>query len=187
MLIKKIAKIRLELQNSKLKKSGKNSHAGFTYYELSDFLPRLNELMSKEEITDIITIENGLATLVITDGKEERRYSIPFQVYDTPSTRNGSKMMQDIQYLGALNTYYKRYLYLNAFGITDGEVIDKLDNTNLSNEVSESTIKAIINSLAKIETQEALTNRWKKLQASEQKVGSVIDAFTKRKGEINEN
>ena len=39
--------------------------------------------------------------------------------------------MQDIQYLGALNTYYKRYLYLNAFGITDGEVIDSMDNEEL--------------------------------------------------------
>ena len=39
--------------------------------------------------------------------------------------------MQDIQYLGALNTYYKRYLYLNAFGITDGEVIDSLNNEEL--------------------------------------------------------
>ena len=39
--------------------------------------------------------------------------------------------MQDIQYLGALNTYYKRYLYLNAFGITDGEVIDSMNNNEL--------------------------------------------------------
>ena len=39
--------------------------------------------------------------------------------------------MQDIQYLGALNTYYKRYLYLNAFGITDGEVIDSMNNEEM--------------------------------------------------------
>ena len=39
--------------------------------------------------------------------------------------------MQQIQYLGALNTYYKRYLYLNAFGITDGEVIDSMNNKEL--------------------------------------------------------
>ena len=42
--------------------------------------------------------------------------------------------MQDIQYLGALNTYYKRYLYLNAFGITDGEIIDSMDNNNLTSK-----------------------------------------------------
>ena len=35
--------------------------------------------------------------------------------------------MLDIHYLGALYTYYKRYLYHFAFGITDGDVIDALD------------------------------------------------------------
>ena len=40
-----IIKIRVDLQNSKLKKSGKNEFAGFDYFELADFLPRLNELM----------------------------------------------------------------------------------------------------------------------------------------------
>ena len=49
--------------------------------------------------------------------------------------------MQDIQYLGALNTYYKRYLYLNAFGITDGEVIDSLDNKEIVKKNNEVTPK----------------------------------------------
>ena len=52
---------------------------------------------------------------------------IPFIMFETPLNTKGAKSMQDIQYLGALNTYYKRYLYLNAFGITDGDVIDALD------------------------------------------------------------
>ena len=37
-----IIKIRVDLQNSKLKKSGKNKFAGFDYFELADFLPRLS-------------------------------------------------------------------------------------------------------------------------------------------------
>ena len=40
-----IISIRVKLQNSKLKKSGKNKFAGFDYFELADFLPTLNELM----------------------------------------------------------------------------------------------------------------------------------------------
>ena len=35
-----IIKIRVDLQKSKIKKSGKNKFAGFDYYELSDFLPK---------------------------------------------------------------------------------------------------------------------------------------------------
>jgi hypothetical protein len=46
--------------------------------------------------------------------------------------------------LGALNTYYKRYLYLNAFGITDGEVIDSMDNTKHQNVDYAIRIKELI-------------------------------------------
>ena len=123
-----IIKIRVELQNAKLKKSGKNKFAGFEYNELSDFLPKLNELMLEEKINDQFNISSTEAKLTLIKGKDEQSYTIPFVMFDTPKNKNGSDSMQHIQYLGALNTYYKRYLYLNAFGITDGEVIDSMDN-----------------------------------------------------------
>lgn len=138
-----IINIRVKLQNAKLKKSGKNKFAGFDYFELADFLPKLNELMQEEGINDLFTIEDEKATLTLIKeeegkGVQTQVYSIPFILFDTPvnlkqDTKSGEireiKSMQDIQYLGALNTYYKRYLYLNAFGITDGDVIDAMDNT----------------------------------------------------------
>lgn len=122
-----IIKIRVKLQNSKIKKSGKNKFAGFEYYELGDFLPKLNELMLEENINDLFTIENDEAKLILIKGEEKQEYKIPFRIFETPLTKDGKQSMQDIQYLGALNTYYKRYLYLNAFGITDGEVINLMN------------------------------------------------------------
>lgn len=126
-----IISIRVNLQNLKLKKSGKNKFAGFEYYELADFLPALNELMQKENINDQFTIENEMAILILRKGEESQEYKMPFKIFDTPLNKDGKPSMQDIQYLGALNTYYKRYLYLNAFGITDGEIIDSMDNNDL--------------------------------------------------------
>ena len=146
-----IIQIRVDLQNSKIKKSGKNKFAGFDYYELADFLPRLNELMLQYGINDKFTIEEDKAILTLIKGEETQSYDIPFERFETPLVYKKDKAgnfmkdksgefiqipsMQDIQYLGALNTYYKRYLYLNAFGITDGEVIDSMDN----NEIQENT------------------------------------------------
>lgn len=126
-----IIKIRVELQNSKLKKSGKNKFAGFDYFELADFLPRLNELMLEEGINDNFKITSEIASLTLIKGDDKQEYTMPFVMFSTPLNKSGQPSMQDIQYLGALNTYYKRYLYLNAFGITDGEVIDSMDNSNL--------------------------------------------------------
>lgn len=139
-----IIKIRVELQKAKLNKSGHNNFAGFDYFELKDFLPKLNELMLQEGINDRFFIGKDMAFLELIKGEESQIYSIPFMMFATPMTykkdrrgnflrdENGSPIqvpsMQDIQYLGALNTYYKRYLYINAFGITDGEIIDSMDN-----------------------------------------------------------
>lgn len=141
-----IIDIRVELQKKNLKKSGKNSFAGFDYFELADFLPTLNELMQKERINDLFTIIDNEANLILIKGEEKQAYKMPFTIFETPvnikkDTKTGEvrevKSMQDIQYLGALNTYYKRYLYLNAFGITDGDVIDSMNNEELKAEKKE--------------------------------------------------
>lgn len=138
-----IIKIRVELQNAKLKKSGKNKFAGFDYFELADFLPKLNELMLSEKLNDRFYIKDDLATLEIQKDGEINTYTMPFVMFETPTNRREDKTtgevyevksMQDIQYLGALNTYYKRYLYLNAFGITDGEIIDSMNNEEIKSE-----------------------------------------------------
>ena len=122
-----IIKIKVELQEKKLKQSGKNTFAGFTYFELSDFLPTLNKLMLENGVNDQIKIDKEYAELTLHKGNESQTYTIPFVLFETPKSKNGADSMQHIQYLGALNTYYKRYLYLNAFGITDGEVIDAMN------------------------------------------------------------
>lgn len=148
-----IIEIRVKLQNAKLKKSGKNKFAGFDYFELADFLPKLNELMLEEKINDRFYIKDGYAILEIQKGGEIATYQMPFVLFETPLTfkkdKNGNLLkdkngeyiqvpsMQDIQYLGALNTYYKRYLYLNAFGITDGEIIDSMNNDDLQEKKPE--------------------------------------------------
>ena len=129
-LNKSIVKIRVDLQNAKVKKSGKNKFAGFEYYELADFLPKLNELMQAAGVNDQFTINDGVASLTLIKEDEKQVYEMPFVMFDVPLNKSGQPSMQQIQYLGALNTYYKRYLYLNAFGITDGEVIDSMDNSN---------------------------------------------------------
>ena len=126
-----IIKIKVALQGIKLKQSGKNTFAGFTYYELSDFLPSLNKLMLENGVNDQIIIGKEYAELTLHKGSEKQTYTIPFIMFETPKNKNGTDSMQHIQYLGALNTYYKRYLYLNAFGITDGEVIDAMNINDL--------------------------------------------------------
>jgi len=145
-----IINIRVELQNSKIRQSGKNKFAGFTYFELSDFLPKLNELMLKYKVNDCISINKEYAELTLYFGNEKQTYSIPFTVYETPKNKQGGESMQHIQYLGALNTYYKRYLYLNAFGITDGEVVDAINNNDINQKNNQPIKQYSINDIIEL-------------------------------------
>jgi len=169
-----IANIKVELQKSKIKMSGKNKFVGFNYFELADFLPTLNELLLKYKVNDNFTITTDTtfgtdyAVLTLIKGEEKQEYRMPFKMFDTPLNTTVNKIteevekvkcMQDIQYLGALNTYYKRYLYMNAFGITDGDVIDGIDNGNIEptpKKVSLATEKQVLN-LRKLYTEEELS------------------------------
>lgn len=169
-----IANIKVELQESKLKMTGKNKFVGFNYFELSDFLPTLNKLLLKYKVNDNFTITTDTtfgtdcAILTLIKGEEKQEYKMPFRIFETPlnTTINKiteevekTKCMQDIQYLGALNTYYKRYLYMNAFGITDGDVIDGIDNTHVEatkkTSASLATEKQIVN-LKKLYSEEEI-------------------------------
>ena len=85
--------------------------------------------MNEEEINDQFTIENNEAILILNYKEEKNTYKIPFVMFDTPLNKSGKESMQPIQYLGALNTYYKRYLYLNAFSIAENDVIDDMEQT----------------------------------------------------------
>lgn len=190
-----IIKIRVELQNAKLKKSGKNKFAGFDYFELADFLPKLNELMLSEGLNDKFYIKDNLATLEIQKGDEVNIYTMPFVMFETPTNRKEDKStgevydvksMQDIQYLGALNTYYKRYLYLNAFGITDGEVIDSMNNDEITPKKRE--MKATENQLnlinkLDINVKNKIIDKYKITKLEELNVKQASEIISNMKGE----
>ena len=105
--------------------------------------------MLEEGINDLFTIEGDEVTLTLLRGEEEQTYKMPFINFSVPVNKNGQPSMQEIQYLGALNTYYKRYLYLNAFGITDGEVIDSMNNEDLKEEKKATPEKKEVKASAK--------------------------------------
>ena len=132
MLNEKIIKIKNKFYETATKKSSKNSFQGFEYFELKDFLPDLVKLMAEEEVNDIFTIKDEYATLKLIHKNETNEYTIPFVMFDVPLNKQGKDSMQKIQYLGALSTYYKRYLYMNAFSITENDKIDAMNNDELN-------------------------------------------------------
>jgi hypothetical protein len=119
-LFEKLQSVRVELQNTKLKKSGKNKFAGFEYFELADFLPTVNVLFEKKKLFSNFSIIDNTAVLTIVDSeKPDDRTD-----FTMPTATLELKGCNAIQAAGGVNTYCKRYLYLNALEIVEADMFD---------------------------------------------------------------
>ena len=119
MIYEKLQKCRVDLQNLKLKKSGKNNYAGFEYFELKDFLPTVNELFAKNKMFSNFSMDSNIAELEIIDCEDKT--SVKFT---SPIAELELKGCNKIQALGGTHTYLKRYLYINAFEIVEADLFD---------------------------------------------------------------
>ena len=77
----KLQSCRVELQKMNLSKSGKNSFSKYDYFELGDFLPKVNELFETHKLFSQFNMDKEKATLSITDTENESNvvFSIPFE------------------------------------------------------------------------------------------------------------
>lgn len=148
-LFQKLQKARVELQEMNLKKSGHNKFAGFSYYELSDFLPAINIICNNVGLFTAISFESDYAILKIYDCEDMEK----FIEFKSPMKEIQQKGCNDIQSLGSVETYSRRYLYLTAFEIVENDfsdaVIGKDDNKQVKTKtITSGTIKQV-NILAK--------------------------------------
>ena len=135
---KKLAEARVKLQETDIKKSGFNKFSKFKYYELADFLPSLNKINMDLGILPIFKMNNEKATLVIINFEKPEEV-IQFEI---PFVSSEVKGANSIQNLGGTETYLRRYLFLAAYEITDGEVFDSLkDEDKVKEEVEIPGIK----------------------------------------------
>lgn len=119
-LFMKIQTVKSKLLQANLKKSWENKHAWFKYYELWDFLPAIVELCKDNRLYTQVLFDNETATLLIIDCDD------PTQIvqYTSPMRDVDLKWCQPIQALWAVETYQRRYLYLNAFDIVENDTLD---------------------------------------------------------------
>lgn len=125
-IYEKLQSARVELQGMKLKKSGKNKFAGYDYYELSDFLPAVNDLFKKYGLFSLFSLTEGLAMLTIIDSTDDTK-SIDFT---SPIETLDLKGCNKLQALGGVHTYMKRYLYQNALEIVENDMFDAQTGTD---------------------------------------------------------
>lgn len=137
-IYKKIQKVKRELSERELKKSGENTFSKFKYYELGDFLPSVIELcgkyglFTKIDFQDTISMEMQEGNLV-KETKIGEKAILTIRNIDKPDeTETYScdvkeldlKGANSIQNYGGVQTYLRRYLYMNAFDIVEADMFD---------------------------------------------------------------
>ena len=116
---KKLQQARMLLQNTKLSKSGKNKFAGYEYFELGDFLPAIQKICNDVGLCGVVSFNQDMAFLQINDVEDGTSI-----MFTSPMSSASLKGCHDVQNLGAVQTYLRRYLWTNAFEIVEHDALD---------------------------------------------------------------
>lgn len=117
---KKLQRCRSELKKIPIKPTGNNKFAGYTYMELGDFLPHIVELCNEYGLCPVVCFESAIATLTIYNihNPEDK------VIFTSPMSTAALKGCHEVQNLGAVETYIKRYLFTHAFDIVEHDALD---------------------------------------------------------------
>jgi hypothetical protein len=116
---KKLMEARITLQNTALNKSGHNKFAGYKYFELGDFIPAIQRIFNHLDLCGMISYTNDMATLTIVDTTDGSKIEIT-----SPMSSAALKGCHEVQNLGAVQTYIRRYLWVTALEIVEHDAID---------------------------------------------------------------
>lgn len=121
---KKLQEARILLQNTSLKKSGRNKFANYEYFELGDFLPTIQNIFSKVGLCGTVSFGTEIATLTIVDVDATDTTTPNYVVFSSPMSSAELKGCHAIQNLGAVQTYLRRYLWVAAMEIVEHDALD---------------------------------------------------------------
>jgi hypothetical protein len=129
----KLLKARALFLNSDAKKSGKNMHLAFKYFELDDIVPIATTIFEGVGLISIANFTADTATMTIVntdDGSESITFSAPFNQIAPIVSNSGKQATNEMQALGSSITYMRRYLYMIALDICEPDNIEPtLSNT----------------------------------------------------------
>jgi len=115
----KLAAARAKLRSQVLKKSGQNKFAGYQYFELGDFLHPTLEIFDQLGLIGIVSFTKDEASLAIVDIENGGEI-----VITSPFGSAALKGCHEVQNIGAVETYQRRYLWVTAMEIVEHDALD---------------------------------------------------------------
>ena len=150
---KKLMQARVALQGKPLKKSGNNKFAGYSYFELGDFLPAIQQIFADLGLCGIVSFGETVATLTITDTDGGGSIDIT-----SPMSSAALKGCHEVQNLGAVQTYLRRYLWVTAMEIVEHDALDA--TTGAQQPEQRLSVDEVVTSINACQTVEAVRAMW---------------------------
>jgi len=117
---------REKFHSSKLKKTGHNKFANYYYFELGDFLIPALQIFKDVGLLGVVSFGKETADMrIINVDKPEEVI-----VIESPMSTAALKGAHEIQNLGAVQTYLRRYLWVAALEIVEHDAIDSSPKTD---------------------------------------------------------
>lgn len=116
----KLNNARHKFHSTELKKSGHNKFAGYKYFELGDFIIPALSIFDEVGLASIISFTKDYADMrIINVEKPEEVITI-----SSPMSTAALKGCHEVQNLGAVQTYLRRYLWVAALEIVEHDALD---------------------------------------------------------------
>ena len=116
----KLNEAREQFHKAKLKKSGHNKFANYYYFELGDFLIPALEIFKSHGLTSIISFGDDIASMTIFNNEKPSE----FIYINSPMSTAALKGCHEVQNLGAVQTYIRRYLWVLALEVVEHDALD---------------------------------------------------------------
>lgn len=109
------------------KKSGKNMHLSFKYFELDDIVPVATKIFEEVGLISLANFTSDTATMTVVnvdDSADSIVFTAPFNQIAPIVSNAGKQATNEMQALGSSITYMRRYLYMIALDICEPDGIE---------------------------------------------------------------
>jgi len=118
-IYKKLNAARDEFHRLSLKKTGRNNFAKYSYFELSDFVIPALEVFSKHGLCAVTSFGVELAQMAVVEVEGDGQI-----IFTSPMGSAALKGCHEVQNIGAVETYQRRYLWMAALEIVEHDALD---------------------------------------------------------------
>lgn len=153
-IFKKLNEARAKFHQIKLKKTGNNKFSGYDYFELGDFLIPALQVFNEVGLCAVISFDKDLAAMRIFD-VDAPQLQPPF-VITSPMGSAALKGCHEVQNIGAVETYQRRYLWMAALEIVEHDALDAVTGKGKEPEQFKGVVAEVVS-----QTEGALTEKRK--------------------------